>query len=246
MKNALRALSWALLAILLIGTAGCSDPAGPTNPPYIAIVAIITAPNGTAIGAQYTYRVTEVSGTIPIDKTIQVAPHDTVIVPVKPATYKVTLRGLPPQCRVQDGTDLYILVPEGANTALIRYLISCESLITVTTATDGFDADQSFIYHVDGPGDQRVGILGANDTLPLDGLPPGNYQVALSHVASNCVVTSDGGAVRHLTLADTGGTRLDFRVVCSDPNRRPQLLSFAASYHDGTSGFMFRATRITR
>lgn len=241
MKKALQALSWALLAILLIGSAGCSDPAAPTNPPYIAIVAVITAPGGTEIGETYTYRVTEISGTIPIDQTFKVAPHDTVIVPVKPATYKVTLRGLPPQCRVQDGTDLYILVPEGANTALIRYLISCESLITVTTATDGFDADQSFIYHVNGPGDERTGILQANDTLLLDGLSPGDYQISLSHVSANCVVTSDGGLTRRLTLADTGGTKLDFRVVCSDETKRPHLLSFAGSYHDGTSGFMFRA-----
>lgn len=241
MKNALRALSWALLAVLLIGSASCSDPAAPTNPPYIAIVAIITAAGGTAIGDTYTYRVTEISGTIPIDETFRVAPHDTVIVPVKPATYKVTLRGLPPQCRVQDGADLYILVPEGANTALIRYLISCESLITVTTATDGFEADQSYIYHVNGPGDERIGILQANDTLLLDGLSPGDYQVSLSHVSANCVVTSDGGLVRHLILADTGGTKLDFRVVCSDEAKRPRLLSFAGSYHDGTSGFMFRA-----
>ncbi len=241
MKNAFRALTWALLAILLIGSSGCSDSTEPTNPPYIAIVAVITAPAGTAIGETYTYRVSEVSGTIPIDQTFNVSPRDTVIVPVKPATYKVTLRGLPPQCRVQDGTDLYILVPEGANTALIRYLISCESLITVTTATDGFDADQSYIYHVNGPSDERVGILGANDTLLLDGLAPGDYQVSLAHVSSNCVVTSDGGTIRRLTLADTGGTRLDFRVVCSDETKRPHLLSFAGSYHDGTSGFMFKA-----
>jgi hypothetical protein len=204
-------------------------------------VAIITAPGGTDIGGHYTYRVTEISGALGIDESFEVAPHDTVIVPVKPATYRVTLRGIPPQCRVQDGTDLYILVPQGANTALVRYQISCESLVTVTTATDGYNADPSYIYRVDGPGGERLGILGANDTLRFDGLGPGEYTVGLSHVAGNCVVASDGGPTRHLTLADTGGTRLDFRVVCSDETKRPHLLSFAGSYHDGTSGFMFRA-----
>lgn len=236
----LRVVPWLLLALLLLA-GGCEEPTAVNQPPYIAIVAIITAPNGTAIGDEYTYRVTEVSGTIPIDEAFHVAPHDTVIVPVKPATYKVTLRGVPPQCGVQDGTDLYVLVPEGANTAIVRYLISCESLITVTTATDGYNPDASYIYRVTGPAGERVGIVEANDTLRLDGLGPGDYTVGLSHVASNCVVTSDGGPTRRLVLADTGGTRLDFRVVCSDEAKRPHLLFFAGSYHDGTSGFMFRA-----
>lgn len=237
-----RLLPWAMIASLLMGLSGCNEGTSPTQPPYIAIVAVITAPGGTAIGDRYTYRVTEISGTLRIDETFRVAPHDTVIVPVKPATYQVTLRGLPPQCRVQDGTDLYILVPEGANTALVRYQISCESLITVTTATDGSNPDASYIYRISGPGDERTGIMGANDTLRVDGLGRGEYAVSLRHVAGNCVVTSDGGPDYRLVLADTGGTRVDFRVVCSDEARRPRLLFFASSYHDGTSGFMFRAT----
>ena len=237
----LRVVPWLLLALLLLA-GGCSEPTAVNQPPYIAIVAIITATNGTAIGDRYTYRVTEVSGTIPIDETFNVAPSDTVIVPVKPATYKVTLRGVPPQCGVQDGTDLYVLVPEGANTAIVRYLISCESLITVTTGTDGFNPDPSYIYRVTGPAPERTGILQANDTLRLDGLGPGAYQIALQHVAPNCVVTSDGGTQRQVVLADTGGTKIDFRIACSEEAARPHILSFAASYHDGTSGFMFRAT----
>ena len=237
-----RLLPWAFIVLLLLGVGGCSESTSPAQPPYIAIVTVITAPGGTDIGDRYTYRVTEISGTLGIDESFRVAPHDTVIVPVRPATYQVTLRGLPPQCRVQDGSDLYILVPQGANTALVRYQISCESLVTVTTATDGYDADASYIYRLDGPGGEHLGILGANDTLRFDGLGPGEYSVGLSHVAGNCVVTSDGGATRHLALADTGGTRLDFRVVCSDDSKRPRLLSFASSYHDGTSGFIFRAT----
>jgi hypothetical protein len=124
---------------------------------------------------------------------------------------------------------------------VVRYLISCESLITVTTATDGYDADPSYVYDIEGVGTQRLGILSNNDTLLVDGLAAGAYDVTLRHVAPNCVVTSDGGATRKVVLADTGGTRLDFRVVCSDETRRPELLWFTSSYHDGTSGFMFRA-----
>jgi hypothetical protein len=231
---------WLLLALLLLA-GGCEEPTAVNQPPYIAIVAIISAADGTDIGDKYTYRVTEISGALHIDEAFHVAPHDTVIVPVKPATYQVALRGLPPQCRVQDGTDLYVLVPQGANTALVRYQISCESLITVTTATDGYNPDPSYIYQVTGPAPERAGILQANDTLRLDGLGPGEYQIALQHVAPNCVVTSDGGPDRRIVLADTGGTKVDFRVVCSNESHRPHLLFFAASYHDGTSGFLFRA-----
>lgn len=220
---------------------GCKEPTAPVEPPYIAIVAIISAPHGTAIGSRYHYRVTEISGTLGIDKSYAVSPNDTVIVPVKPATYQVTLRGVPPQCLTQGGTDVYVLVPEGTNTALVRYLINCESQITVTTGTDGYNPDQDFIYRLTGPGTEKVGIIRANDTLRVDGLSPGGYAVELSHVAPNCVVTSDGGTMQQATVADTGAARLDFRVICSDETRRPAVLEFASSYHDGTSGFMFRA-----
>jgi hypothetical protein len=83
--------------------------------------------------------------------------------------------------------------------------------------------------------------MGGNDTLRLDGLAPGDYTLQLDHVAPNCVVTSDGGATQHAVVSDSVSVLMDFRIVCSDEARRPRILSFASSYHDGTSGFMFRA-----
>ncbi|MEO8138231.1 MAG: hypothetical protein ABI742_01235 [Gemmatimonadota bacterium] len=237
-----RLLPWALVLTVLLALAGCNDPTAPTQPPYIAVVAVITAAPGTDVGAQYSYRIEEISGTLKIDKTFHVSPTDTVIMPVKPATYRITLTGLPPQCQVQDGNEIYLLVPPGSNTAIWRYLISCESQLTVTTGTDGFAADNGFIYHVTGPGSDRTGILTGNDTLRMDGLAPGDYDVSLAHVASNCVVTNDGGTRLHFALDGKGGSKADFRIVCSDEAHRPSLLSFASSYHDGTSGFLIRAT----
>jgi hypothetical protein len=232
---------WALLLTVLLGLSGCSDATGPTQPPYIAVVAIITAAPGTDVGSQYSYHIEEISGTLKIDKTFRVAPSDTVIMPVKPATYRITLSGLPPQCKVQEGPEIYLLVPQGSNTAIWRYLISCESQLTVTTGTDGYTADNGFIYRIAGPVGERTGILTGNDTLRVDGLTPGNYDVTLGHVSNNCVVTSDGGPQLHLAIDGTGGGRADFRIVCSDEAHRPRLLSFASSYHDGTSGFLIRA-----
>lgn len=238
---AARIVPWALLLTVLLGLSGCSDATGPTQPPYIAVVAIISAPPGTDVGTQYSYHIEEISGTLKIDHTFRVAPTDTVIMPVKPATYRVTLSGLPPQCKVQDGTEIYLLVPEGSNTAIWRYIISCQPQLTLTTGTDGASADAAFIYRVEGPGGERTGIMSGNDTTLMDHLPAGDYDVSLTHVADNCVVTSDGGPALHLTIDGTGGTRAEFRIICSDPAHRPALLSFASSYHDGTSGFLIRA-----
>jgi hypothetical protein len=234
---AVRLLPWALLFTLLFGLSSCDDATGPTNPPYIAIVAIISAPEGTQVGTTYSYRVSEISGTLHFDKTYRVAPSDTVIVPVKAATYSVSLTGIPPQCLVQDGGDRLLYVPDGTNTAMVRYQISCQSQFSAITATDGYQPDQAYIYRITG-----TGILGANDTLRVDGLAPGDYEADLSHVASNCVVTNDGGRHIRFTVADTVRTSADFRIVCSDETKRPHIDFFASSYHDGASGFMFRVS----
>ena len=237
---ALRLLPWALLFTLLFGLSSCDNPNAPNNPPYIAIVAIISAPKGTAVGETYSYRVTELSGTLHIDKTYRVAPVDTLIVPVKPATYRITMDGVPPQCLVQDGTERLLRVPENTNTALLRFQVSCQSQFSAITATDGYSPDEAYIYHITGPSVDQTGILGANDTLRVDGLAPGDYEADLSHVASHCVVTNDGGRHIKFTVADSIKTVADFRIVCSDESKRPHIDFLAGSYHDGTSGFMFR------
>lgn len=229
------------LAAALVGA--CESPTEPREPPYIAIVSIFTSDGGTDLGREYTYRVTEISGRLGIDEIIHAAPHDTIIVPVKPATYRVTLEGVPSYCRLpgNGSSEYYILIPEGTNTAIVRYQLSCESQLTLTTAADGTNPDQSFIYRLTGPGGERTGIVGGADTLRFDDLELGTYEVELVHVAPHCVVTNGEGAKPRVTVVTEGGGRVDFRVFCSDEARRPRLLSFTSSYHDRTSGFMFRA-----
>ncbi|MBK6421004.1 MAG: hypothetical protein IPF77_02090 [Gemmatimonadetes bacterium] len=240
-RLATRLLLPALLGTLLLGLGGCDESTGPAEPPYIAIVPVITAEPGTDVGREYTYRITEISGTLHIDEIRRVAPGDTVIVPVRPATYRVTLSGLPSQCQVQDGAEIYLLVPENSNTALWRFLISCESLIRVTTATDGYQNDATYAWTISQAGGTvRSGVLGANDTLHIDDLPSGEYDVDLLHVSGNCTIISDGSRRQHFTVTGKGGAKADYRVVCSDPAQRPEFLSVATSYHDGVSGFMFR------
>lgn len=230
---------------VILFAACTSDPTAPQQPPYIAIVSIFTSDGNVDLGDDYTYRVTEISGTTGFDRIIHASPTDTIIVPVDPATYLVTLTGVPPYCRLpgNGSSDYYILVPEGSNTSIIRYQISCASPFTITTGTDGSQPDDAYVYQLRGPGGERNGIISGNDTLRFDDLEPGTWDVNLVHVADNCVVTSARGARPRLVVADTGaGTRVDFRILCADPAQRPKLVSFASSYHDGTSAFMIRAT----
>lgn len=234
---------WQLFPVLLgaLLQPGCDNPAGPVEPPYLAIIANVGGVDGVSFGSKYTYHVSELSGTLNINERFTVKPTDTIIMPVKPATYRVTLSGIPASCIPREGPELLIYVPEGTNTALARYVIDCAPFLEITAGTDGWYPDASYIWRVSGPGGDTLGVLGASDTIRLNTMPLGDYTVSLNHVAPNCVVTSDGGSSRHVVIAATNGTRTDFRVSCSDEARRPRLLALHASYHDGASGFMWRA-----
>lgn len=228
-------------ALALLALTACEATAPSPNPPYLAIVAKILAPP-TEAGNRFSYRIREVSGTLPVDTVISAAPTDTIIFPVQPATYSVELDGVNPQCRVRDGTLQEVVVPVGINTSLVRYVIDCQSLMEVVTLTDGTQIDSSFVWVLEtADGARRVGLLGGVDSLTFNSLPSGPAVFELADVASNCAVTSSGGARRAVTVESTGGLRLEFRIVCSDPTRRPDLTEVVLSYHDGTAGIFFRA-----
>jgi hypothetical protein len=223
---------------------GCSDSSGPSSarPPYVAIVAPIDAPPGVSPGDAYTYHLKELSGTLHIDTVITASPSDTVIVPVPSATYTVELSGLPAYCGAKDGDIQAILVPPKSNTSLIRYFISCQPSLTLITQSQGGLADSAFVFGVhDARGHDRVGILGPNDTLRLPETPGGATRIDLESVAANCIVTNSGGAHRQVVVDSAGGTAVEFQLICSDPERQPQLLGFTATYHDGVAGLVFRA-----
>jgi len=223
--------------------AGCSDSTGPVEvPPFLAIVSKIDAVPQVDPGAAYTYHVKELSGTIPIDTTITVPPRDTVIMHVPTATYLVTLAGLPTYCSTKDGPTQGILVPPNSNTSIVRYFITCRPSLTIITATDGMQADSQTIFGVSWNGGQRTGILGPNDTLPIQGIPSGPVLVELESLKPNCQVTTSGGRFRNVTVDSTGGSVVDFRIVCSDPDRQPKILSAVSTYHEGVGGLLLKAT----
>lgn len=216
---------------------------GPIPVSYLAVVALVDAPPGFSATGRYSYRVRELSGKLAIDTTIVASPRDTVIVRLPPATYTVTLSGLPDVCESRYSLQQYVVVVDPPSTSLARYYVSCEDALTVHVFTDGTHADSQMVYRLIAPdGGERLGIVGAGDTLRFDRLTPGLYEFALSVIAPNCVVTSDGGTRSHVTVAPSGGTVLDVRIACSDEGLRPHMVHAAATYRQGVSAFMFQAT----
>jgi hypothetical protein len=230
-----------LIASVLMLVAACgqeSDPGGRAGPPYLAIVNKLDIPAGITAGARYTFQVTEISGTTGIDTTIRAAPTDTIILSVVPATYRITVDSLPTNCSMRDGPEQFVLVPEGANTAVARFQVICSSPLVIETGTDGAGADDQYYVRLSGGGiAERFLIIGGNDTLRVDSLPGGAYEVELGAIAPNCDVTSDGRERRRLELAAQGGARVSFRVRCSDPARRPSVVRYESGMQDG--GFAF-------
>lgn len=243
-------MTWRMLLILAGGggAAGCSDYSPlqvppRTGPPYLAILTTTEAPLGIASTGGYRYRVKESSLTLGLDTVITVGAIDTLLLSVPPATYEVSITNVPPECRVQANVtkQLAVLVAE-TNTAILRFVVFCKAQLVIENLTSGLQVDDAFVLRIDGPsGGQRVDLIGAQDTVLLDGLEPGRTTVRLGHAAKNCEVVSDGGPVREVMITATGGVDLAFRVACSDPVGRPTLRSVAASYQDGVNGFVLHA-----
>ncbi len=242
--SSLLSARWGIaLGGLLFGLNACEDLTAPRfgRPPYLAILVKGNANVAGDLGTPYRYHVRELSGTLHLDTTITADPLDTIILSVKPATYVVSLAGVPPQCRLRDGADQAIVIPPNSNTSAIRYVIDCRPILRLVALSDGAPLDSDYIYRlIPSDGVERIGLLHANDTLGLNHIPPGPASVELLNLSGNCIVISDGGSNPSLVLDSLGGNHQDFRIHCSDPAHRPALVSFLPSYHDGAAGVVFR------
>jgi hypothetical protein len=226
-------------ALALLAGSACERPLEVVQTSYLAIVLLVD--DSATARTLVHYRVTELSGTLGIDTVVSRAARDTVILDVPPATYTVTVDGLPATCGIPRGTAQMVEVYPPPSTALARYFAFCRPTLTLATLVEGAAQDSQFIWRLDGPGAPRVGVIRGNDSLRLDSVAAGRYTLRLGLVADNCVITSDGGAEQSLEVPETGGAAALFRVACSDEARRPRLLAMAASYHDGAAAFAFRA-----
>ncbi len=194
-------------------------------------------------GTRYHYRVHEYSGQIPIDTVVSVAPTDTVILSLPAATYVVDLDGVPSQCRVRDGLERLVLIAANTNTTALRYFVVCQPQLLLSVFVDGPDSGQPFVYHVeDAAGQQRLGLIRANDTLEFEGLATGEATVDLGNVPDRCITVNNGGNARRVSIDSVGGVEVDFLVRCADPIHRPHIESLHATYHDGALGIVFHAS----
>lgn len=236
------------LAVVALGSlaAACRQTAEPSSfaPPYIAVVTKFDAAPGVDVG-QYTYRIRELSGTLGVDTTvIPTTPNDTIIVSVPnvTATYVISVGGIPAKCVSRYGTDVQIIVPENTNTTIVRYFVICKPLVTLYMSTEGAARDNEYLFRLSGNGIERVGRLAEQDTVVVEDVPPGDYQLDLAGIADNCTPISQGLREPLVRVPDQGGARVDFRIACSDPTRRPSIVSMAATYADGVNGVSFVAT----
>lgn len=242
----MRLFGWVVFAVAALG---CSDfsplhvPAR-TGPPYLAVITTTQAPSGIASLGGYRYRIIESSLSVGLDTTVVADAVDTLLLSVPPATYEVSIGAVPPECRVQaNATKQSAVLVAETNTAILRFTIFCRAQLAIENLTSGQQQDDAFVVRIDGPsGAQRIDLIGAQDTVLLDGLEPGENTVRLGHVASNCEVVSDGGAVRRVVVTAAGGIDMAFRVACSNPAARPSLASVRASHQDGVNGFVLHAT----
>jgi hypothetical protein len=224
----------------------CTEsPTGPDGrqPPYLAVVVLVDAPPEVTTNGPFSFRVREVSGELGIDTTFEATTADTTILSVPAASYRVDISGVPATCAVRNGLAQGTVVPPNTNTTLVRFFISCEPGLTVITGTDGATADAEYLVTVNGAvGPPRTSVLTSNDTVRFADLEPGAYEVTLRLIASNCVVTSDGGESVRVSIAPRGNAAVRYRIVCAEEARRPRIVRLVGSYHEGSIAYVIRAT----
>lgn len=237
MIAAARFCAAAVMPFLLLA---CKDAAAPPGPPYLAIVSTLYSVGGASAPDSLTYGVRDLANAR-ISRRFKVAPADTVLVPVPPANYAIDVLGLPARCIVANGASRTISLSDADNTGIIRYSIQCRGVVSVAVIADGAALDSTFVYRLrNDAGAEYSGLIAANDTIALDDVREGSYEVRLGGIAENCVILSDGGATQRVSTGTTGGATVSFRLTCSDWSARPRLLSLVSGFDLGTSIFSFR------
>ncbi|MBC7843744.1 MAG: hypothetical protein H7099_15595 [Gemmatimonadaceae bacterium] len=175
-------------------------------------------------------------------REVLAAPNDTTILSLAPGNYVVLADSLPSRCVIpRGGNQQGITLLETDNTGIVRWSIECRTLVSIAVLTDGFDVDREFVYRVRPlNGAEVTGIVAANDTVSFDNLATGDYVIDIGGVAENCTVTNDGGFRQRISVEGTGGAAVVFRVICSDPAKRPRVFDFLSGYDLGASVFTFK------
>jgi hypothetical protein len=223
---------------------GCTDSTAPNKPPYLAVVTRLTTWPGASAPPKITYRVRQsTAGVVAFDQQITVSPTDTIIVPLSPGTYIVEANDLPARCVLPRGTAQQgITLTENDNTGIIRYQIECRGLLSLSVISDGWEADNGFVFRIrnNRTGLERTGLTAGNDTITIEDIGAGDLEVDIGGVAPNCVITTDGGSRQRVKADSTGGAAVAFRVQCANVAKQPRITELTSGYTQGASIFQFK------
>src|SRR5689334_14681363 len=209
LRHPWRSLPVALAAAL---TAALAAGCGPGDGQGVDVPALVirTATTGTELDPDG-YQVT-VDGGAP--QAMGLA-DSLVVDPLAAGPHTVTLSGLADNCAVSGGATVTATV-EANKTAEVSYAIACgptHGRILVLTTTTGDSLDPTG-YQVE-LDDSGQGPIGLNDSLSIQGVPPGDREITLEDVASNCDV--DVNNPKHLTISEGDVVMVAFQVRCKEP-----------------------------
>lgn len=235
-----------VLAVLLLAAASCQDATGlgRLGPPYLVIVPrVSTAKQASLVGTLARYRVQMLSEPSTLDTIVTASPRDTIILPVSPATYGVELEGFPEKCPVRDGGARVAVVAAGASSAIVRYSVTCELMLTVELVTRGVNPPADVRWRLTGPGVDRLKSGRLDDTLYFDDIRAGTYTFEVRDLPRRCQVTSPGrDGRRDIVVPANGGVFVQMSVECYDEAARPRIVSARSSSIRGAAALYMSYT----
>jgi len=235
----------ALLAVGLLGGCVISEDRTGLDVGFLAFITDFEVAPGLSPGETWVIEISETSGTVGGDTILTVEPRDTVIVEAQVATYRVPLSGLPLACRSRDPIERFALLPEPQRTITMRYRVVCSSIVAIRTVTLGQPKDDAYVFALRGPsGTLRSGLAWPNDTVRIEDIEPGSYEVELGHVAENCVIVSNRGDVQTVEVVEQPQRATSvalFNVICSDPAYRPRITHVGMTRDGNRTAFTFDA-----
>lgn len=138
-----------------------------------------------------------------------------VVDPLPAGPHTVKLSGLADNCAVPGGPSATANV-EAGKTAEVGFAVDCGAThgrIVVFTMTTGDDLDPNgFQVRLD---DSGQGPIGLNDSLSIQGVPPGDRVLTLGDVSANCDVNGNNPRQIHMQPGEVDSVR--FTVLCQRP-----------------------------
>jgi hypothetical protein len=130
---------------------------------------------------------------------------------LQPGDHELELIDVDEPCEVTSDNPLTVRVQAGEE-KLASFTIFCDNRanIAVATTTTGADLDpDGYLVSLNG---NEAPAIGINDKITY-GVDPGDYDVMLSGIASNCAV--QGSATESVTVAAKETAQVKFAVACT-------------------------------